>query len=846
MGSIAGQDWFFAANGFGPDATAIEVLNITGKTGGLNLVLSRALPDFQVANTELDICNQTLRLRDAAKSTLGSNSALYQWTSTGLAWAENDPVRVALFARPWPAPAAPVLVAPSGTTGMMRVSWQPPSDDIAIVGYNVRYRPVGQSGSFARASSSDREKVLRYLTPGTTYEAQVCTIVEWTTRAGGCSGWSRLAVAPRGPANANDVTLSLELPGGGSKATVAWNGTLTYRIRLSDVRDSSGLEFYTSMLGIAGIRLGPPGAPIPKFGPETSNTVSNFSYRGIARKFIVWDSPTSGYWERTQAVWTGAGPQSSHVLELIDKPARFFGIRMNRIGTPSSLCVEITDSSSNVTGPCAARQARGNPPTVTRTPAVSAAGRDRLWTDGETVEVTLGFSEAVAVNTANGVPSVGIGLGGSESRSATYESGSGSAKLVFGYTLVTDDGSHSSMAVAPDSLALNGGTIQSVATSVDAALAHNGAFVQGGAGRSSVRGVAGRGVQGPTARFGALPERHDGAAPFTVELHFSAEPEGLSYRTVQGGLLEATGGTVTGARRLTKGSNLGWEVTVEPDGAGDIALRLPARACGRPNAVCIGGRALARAADATVPGASVVVPRVDVRADNSAPRVMSIMRQTPSSSPTNASSLTWRVTFDVDVANVDVADFEVNGTTAAPTAVSEVTASTVYDVTATGGNLADLNATVTLAFAVGQDIADTASHALSNTTPTGANDNDYVVDNTKPTVTITGVPLTSTAAFTATLTFLEGVNGFVVGDIAVGNGTASAFTGSDGDMAFTALITPTADGAVTVDVAAGVATDAAGNDNTAATQVSSTVTAVLQPAGPHRARGGLAGDADGG
>ena len=176
---------------------------------------------------------------------------------------------------------------------------------------------------------------------------------------------------------------------------------------------------------------------------------------------------------------------------------------------------------------------------------------------------------------------------------------------------------------------------------------------------------------------------------------------------------------------------------------------------------------------------------------------------------------------------MDATDFQVSGTTATPTAVSEVTASTVYDVTVSGGNLADRNATVTLAFAAGQNIADTADNALSNTTPTGANDNDYVVDNAKPTVTITGVPMTSTAAFTATITFLEPVNGFAVGDITVGNGTAASFTESNGDTVFTALITPTADGAVTVDVAADVATDAAGNGNTAAAQASSTYTAPL-------------------
>ena len=211
--------------------------------------------------------------------------------------------------------------------------------------------------------------------------------------------------------------------------------------------------------------------------------------------------------------------------------------------------------------------------------------------------------------------------------------------------------------------------------------------------------------------------------------------------------------------------------------------------------------------------------------DTIAPTVTSIVRQTPAASPTNADSLTWRVTFSEAVANVDAADFTVSGTTATPTAVSEVTASTVYDVTASGGDLASLDATVTLTFANNQNIADLADNDLTNTTPTGTNDNTFAVDNTAPTVAITGVPATSTAAFTATLTFSEGVEGFAVGDIAVGNGAASAFTGTDGATVYTAQIAPTADGTVTVDVAAGAARDAAGNDNTAAERASSTYTA---------------------
>ena len=71
-----------------------------------------------------------------------------------------------------------------------------------------------------------------------------------------------------------------------------------------------------------------------------------------------------------------------------------------------------------------------------------------------------------------------------------------------------------------------------------------------------------------------------------------------------------------------------------------------------------------------------------------------------------------------------------------------------------------------------------------------------------------------------TVTFSEPVSGFTVDDISVVNGAASGFSGSDGDAVYTFEVTPTSLGEVTVDIAAGVATDGEGNDNTAALQLS--------------------------
>ena len=122
------------------------------------------------------------------------------------------------------------------------------------------------------------------------------------------------------------------------------------------------------------------------------------------------------------------------------------------------------------------------------------------------MDITLTFSEAVTVDTTGGTPSVGLSLGGTEARSATYIRGSGTTALVFAYTLTAADGSHTSLLVPIDSLTLNGGAIRSQATDVDAALGHLGAA------KTGLTPINLRGEGDPfTASFEGLPESHDGS-----------------------------------------------------------------------------------------------------------------------------------------------------------------------------------------------------------------------------------------------------------------------------------------------------------------------------------------------
>ncbi|WP_338430540.1 Ig-like domain-containing protein [Synechococcus elongatus IITB3] len=206
--------------------------------------------------------------------------------------------------------------------------------------------------------------------------------------------------------------------------------------------------------------------------------------------------------------------------------------------------------------------------------------------------------------------------------------------------------------------------------------------------------------------------------------------------------------------------------------------------------------------------------------DTTAPTVTSILRNNPTAALTNADSLTFQVTFSESVQNVDASDFVIIGPTGTSTSVSG--SGSVYSVTFSGGNIASYNGTVSLGFAAGQNIRDLANNNLVNTTPTGLNQN-YEIDNILPTVTIVDdEPGTGNIAggdIVYTFTFSEAVTGFTANDITVTNGTKGTFTAVSGTQ-YTLVVTPTAgfEGNVTVDIAAGVAIDAAGNPNTAATQ----------------------------
>ena len=191
----------------------------------------------------------------------------------------------------------------------------------------------------------------------------------------------------------------------------------------------------------------------------------------------------------------------------------------------------------------------------------------------------------------------------------------------------------------------------------------------------------------------------------------------------------------------------------------------------------------------------------------SSPVAPTVSLSSPATSPTNGFDIT--ITFSEDVTGFTVGDINVsNGTASAFNATSASVYTALITPTTDGAVKVDVAANVA------QDAATNGN--------TAATQFSITADLTSPTVAITSTAADPiNGAFTTTFTFSESVTGFAVGDITLNNASASNFTATSTSV-YTALITPTTDGAVTVDAAANVAQDAATNGNTAATQFSIT------------------------
>ncbi|OWK40496.1 beta strand repeat-containing protein [Fimbriiglobus ruber] len=191
---------------------------------------------------------------------------------------------------------------------------------------------------------------------------------------------------------------------------------------------------------------------------------------------------------------------------------------------------------------------------------------------------------------------------------------------------------------------------------------------------------------------------------------------------------------------------------------------------------------------------------------------------TTAADPTNAALIPFTVAFDKDVSGFGLEGLVVqNGTASDFVAVD---ARTYTFVVAPDG---DGLVTVSVAADAATDAAgngNAASNAVAVTS-----------DRTAPTPTVSSPApdSTSTNPIPFTVTFDEAVTGFTAAGVTVANGSVIGFATVDA-RTYTFDVVPAGPGDVTVSVAAGVAADAAGNDNVASNALTRTFTGTVTTA----------------
>ena len=111
-----------------------------------------------------------------------------------------------------------------------------------------------------------------------------------------------------------------------------------------------------------------------------------------------------------------------------------------------------------------------------------------------------------------------------------------------------------------------------------------------------------------TAAFEDVPGSHDGATPFTFRIVLS-EAIANDADDVRDNVVKVTGGSVQSATAVNNQTDE-WQITVDPEGAGDITLTVEAGGtCGDPGVLCTaGGEGLSETVTQTVEGPAGVQP----------------------------------------------------------------------------------------------------------------------------------------------------------------------------------------------------------------------------------------------
>ena len=204
--------------------------------------------------------------------------------------------------------------------------------------------------------------------------------------------------------------------------------------------------------------------------------------------------------------------------------------------------------------------------------------------------------------------------------------------------------------------------------------------------------------------------------------------------------------------------------------------------------------------------------------DNRPPTVTSISGGWAPAALEGAGAAVWFVQFSEPMINLIPENFVVSGTTAS---VVEVNAdgNRRFFVVAGGGDIAALDGLVELSLTPNHTVSDSAGNRPDSFRSFGQDQRQITLRNKPPTVDLyAGNDPAVSGPFNLAVTFSEDVTGFDASDLSVSNGAIGDFSVASGSV-YRMIVTPTAQGLVTVDIPAGVAVDSDGNNNLEADQL---------------------------
>ncbi|MCW9010925.1 Ig-like domain-containing protein, partial [Marinobacter sp.] len=430
--------------------------------------------------------------------------------------------------------------------------------------------------------------------------------------------------------------------------------------------------------------------------------------------------------------------------------------------------------------------------TASVTPTITSVSvpANATYVAGQNLDVTVNTSGAITVNTAGGTPRIVLDIGGSTAY-ANYLSGSGTNSLAFRYTLQSGDLDTDGIGIA--TLDPNGGTLQnSSGNDLDITL-------------NAVGSTAAILVDAVNPTVSSVTVPSAGRYVAGNNLDFTLNVSEILTLNTGGGVPRIP---------LTLGSTTRYASYISGSGTASLVFRYVVQSGdedtdGVTVAAAVdsnGGTLKDAAGNDLVTTLNAVGDTSAILVDTIAPAGHSVNFDDSTLNAAEAASASF--TFIAAEVGTDYS-YTISSNGGGTPVTGSGTVATASDQI-TGVDLRGLaDGTLTLSVT----LTDTAGNSAVAVTDTAT------LDGTAATVTLsTAAAAVTNAAFEVAIVFSEAVDGFVVEDVTAVNAALSGFTGSGANYSVT--VTPSNDGVATVDVASGVAQDAAGNSNVAATQLS--------------------------